>query len=108
MVERSRCDRGVAWFCGIGNEKPEEWKTSFSSEDVRGCSLTSPPFPNDELVGRDSEVLRVIRLLSAPTNDRAAVIATAAPPGCGKSALMQQNAEVGLNVDTEESMGIIM
>ena len=106
MVERSRCVHGVAWFCGVGNDKLEEWKTSFRLEDVRGCSLTSPPFTG-HLVGRDSEILRVIQFLSNPTNDRPAVIATAAPPGSGKSALMQKIAEVFLNVDTEENKDLL-
>ena len=107
MVERSRCLHGVAWFCGIGNEKLEEWKKSFRLEDVRGCSLTSLPFTNGKLVGRDSEILRVMKWLSKQTIDRPRVIATAAPPGSGKSALMQEIAEVFLNVHTEESMKLL-
>ena len=76
------------------------WETITDGVDfqhVCGCALTEPPVTG-KLLARDSEIKNVFIALSKTRATRKAYsIQTAAPPGAGKSALLQELAKIFLD-----------
>ena len=66
-------------------------------QQVRGCALTEPPITG-ELLSRESEIRNVFTALSRTRVTRKAYgIRTVAPPGAGKSALLQELVKIFLD-----------
>ena len=69
-------------------------------QQVCGCALTEPPIMG-KLLGRETEIINILKALSITRATRKSYsVQTAAPPGAGKSALLQHLVKIFLDTDS--------